>query len=159
MSEKKELKKIRIDKWLWAIRIFKTRTIATDACKAGRIKMNGNTLKPSYEIKIGDSVQVKKEGFNLTIKVVGLLEKRVSAPIAQAAYENLTPPEEMEKFRLWFVETRDRGAGRPTKRDRREIDDHKDTKLDPAAAFDFSAFLESDDDDAINEFDWDEDAI
>ena len=124
------VKKVRVDKWLWAVRVFKTRTIATDACKAGRVKMNGNTLKASFEVRIGEEVQVKKESFNLTFKVLDILEKRVSAAIAQTACENLTPAAEMEKFRSWFVEVRDRGTGRPTKRDRRDIDGFKD---DPTA--------------------------
>ena len=146
------VKKVRIDKWLWAVRIFKTRTIATDACKAGRVKMNGNTLKASFEVRIGEQVQVKKESFNLTFKVLDILEKRVSAPVAQTACENLTPASEMEKFRNWFVEVRDRGAGRPTKRERRDIDDFKD---DPTAVVstitevpnDFSWMDEEDDED------------
>ena len=124
------VKKIRVDKWLWAVRLFKTRTMATDACKAGKVKMEGNTLKASFEVRVGDVVQVKKESFNLTFKVLGLLEKRVSAPVAQAAYENTTPTAEMEKFKMWFVEIRDRGTGRPTKRDRRDIDDYKDDEFE-----------------------------
>ena len=115
----------RIDKWLWSVRVFKTRTIATDACKAGRVKLNGNSLKASYSIKIGDVIVVKKDSFNLSFKVVQLLEKRVSATLAQAAVENITSEEEMNKFKSWFAETRDRGAGRPTKRERRDIDGYK----------------------------------
>ncbi len=102
----KTIQKIRVDKWLWAVRIYKTRTLATDACKAGRVKMNSNTLKPSADVKVNDTVQVKKDNFTFTFKVLGLLEKRASAPIAQAAYENLTPQEELDKFKNWFVETR-----------------------------------------------------
>jgi ribosome-associated heat shock protein Hsp15 len=142
-------KKVRVDKWLWAVRIFKTRTIATDACKAGKIKINGNTLKASFEVRIGDTLQVKKESFNLTFKVTDILEKRVSAPMAAMACENLTPPEEMEKFRLWFVEIRDRGTGRPTKRDRRDIDDFKapdSIVLPTETPNDFSWISEGDDD-------------
>jgi ribosome-associated heat shock protein Hsp15 len=127
--------KVRVDKWLWSVRLFKTRTIATDACKAGRVKIGGKTLKPSHIVQLNDTLSVKKESFNLTFKVLGLIEKRVAAPVAQACYENLTPPEEMNKFKDWFIETRDRGTGRPTKRERRDIDDYKDG--DDEARFDF----------------------
>lgn len=146
------VKKVRVDKWLWAVRIFKTRTLATDACKAGKVKINGNTLKASFEVRIGEELQVKKESFNLTFKVLDILEKRVSAPLAQAACENLTSAAEMEKFRTWFVEIRDRGTGRPTKRDRRDIDDYKDgdTVITPVMTTevpnDFSWMDDSDDD-------------
>ena len=124
------LEKVRIDKWLWAVRIFKSRTIATDACKSGKVKMNEVNLKPSYLIQRGDVVQVRKEGFNLTFKVVDLLAKRVGAPQAVLCYENLTPEEELNKFKDWYVgkaasERREKGAGRPTKRERREIDRFK----------------------------------
>lgn len=124
------LEKVRIDKWLWAVRIFKSRTLATDACKSGKVKMNEVNLKPSYLIQRGDVVQVRKEGFNLTFKVVDLLAKRVGAPQAVLCYENLTPEEELNKFKDWYVgkaasERREKGAGRPTKRERREIDRFK----------------------------------
>ncbi len=135
--------KTRIDKWLWAVRIFKTRTMATDACKAGRVKIGANSTKPSYNVTLDEEVSVKKDGFTFTFKVMGVIEKRVSAPIAQACYINLTPPEEINKYKAWFVEVRDRGAGRPTKRDRRDIDIHKDDSLDAAADyFDFEEFEE-----------------
>ncbi len=115
----------RLDKWLWSVRIFKSRSLAADVCKAGKVKLNGVSLKPSYNVRIGDVLVVKKDNFNFSFKVVQLLEKRVSAPLAQAAVENLTSEEEMNKFKSWFVEMRDRGAGRPTKRERRDIDGYK----------------------------------
>ena len=80
------LKKVRVDKWLWSIRIFKSRTMSSDACKSGKVKIDGNNLKPSYLVQVGDTVQVKKEGFNMIFKVVELIEKRVGAPIAQKCY-------------------------------------------------------------------------
>jgi len=125
------LKKVRIDKWLWSVRIFKSRSMATDACKSGKIKVGENNIKPSYLLQRGETVYVKKNGFNLTFKVIDLLEKRVSAVLAQPCYEDLTPAEEMNKYADWFVgkgrpEVREKGAGRPTKRDRREIDRFKD---------------------------------
>jgi ribosome-associated heat shock protein Hsp15 len=122
---------VRVDKWLWSIRLFKSRTVATDACKAGKVKIGENLLKPSHEIKAGDLLYVYKEGFKLEIKVKDLLEKRVSATLAKNYYDNLTPEEELNKYKSWFVgkaaaEVRERGAGRPTKKERREIDDHKE---------------------------------
>ena len=125
------LKKVRIDKWLWSVRIFKSRSMATDACKSGKIKVGEQNVKPSYLLKREETVFVKKNGFNLTFKVIDLLEKRVSATLAQPCYEDLTPPEEMNKYNDWFVgkgrpEIREKGTGRPTKKDRREIDRFKD---------------------------------
>ncbi len=125
------LQKVRIDKWLWSVRIFKSRSMATDACKSGKVKIGENNIKPSYLLKRDEVIYVRKEGFNLTFKVVDLLEKRVSATLAQPCYEDLTPPEELNKYKDWFVgkgrpEVREKGAGRPTKRDRRDIDKFKD---------------------------------
>lgn len=125
------MEKVRIDKWLWSVRIFKSRTIATDACKEGKVKLNGISAKSSQLIQVGDQLEVKKEGFNMQYKVLNLIEKRVGAPIAQACYEDLTPAEELNKYKDWFVgkagaEYREKGAGRPTKKERRVIDDFKD---------------------------------
>lgn len=113
---------IRIDKWLWAVRIFKTRTQATDACKAGHIKINGVSVKPSHQVKIGETITIQKGEFTRTIKVLGIIEQRVGAKVALQYAEDLTPPEEYEKLKekkktvpYYF----DRGYGRPTKRDRR----------------------------------------
>jgi ribosome-associated heat shock protein Hsp15 len=130
------MEKVRIDKWLWSVRIFKSRTIATDACKEGKVKFNGVTAKSSQLIQVGDQLEVKKEGFNMQYKVLNLIEKRVAAPIAQACYQDLTPEEELNKFKEWFVgksgaEFRERGAGRPTKKERRVIDDFKDHTFVP----------------------------
>lgn len=125
------LKKVRIDKWLWSVRIFKSRSMATDACKSGKVKIKDANVKPSYMLQRAEIISVKKNGFNLTFKVVDLLEKRVSAVIAQPCYEDLTPAEEMSKYKDWFVgkgkpEVREKGTGRPTKKERREIDRFKD---------------------------------
>lgn len=121
-----EKEKLRIDKYLWAIRAFKTRSLATEACKAGRVKLGGNAVKPAYVVKIGETYVVQKGGLKKTIKVLALLEKRMDAKSVLAYYEDLTPPEETQAFKSVFLSpilTRDRGAGRPTKKDRREIDD------------------------------------
>jgi len=116
-----ETTRIRVDKWLWSVRVFKTRTQATDACKRNNVKIKNKSVKPS----------IHKNGFNLTFKVVKLISKRVGSPIAVTCYENLTPESEMNKYSDWFIgkarpETREKGTGRPTKRERREIDSFKD---------------------------------
>ena len=116
----------RIDKYLWAIRAFKTRTDATDACKGGKVKIAGVNAKPSKEVKPGDVVQVKKGTVTFTYKVLQPLERRVGAKLVPEYALNLTPESELEKLRApveTFFITRDRGAGRPTKKDRREIED------------------------------------
>jgi len=126
MSEKE---KLRIDKYLWAIRAFKTRTLATDACKAGRVKLDGQNVKPSREVKINEVYNVSKGPDRRVLKVIGLLENRVDAKTAVNFYEDITPMEETQAFKSMFhapILKRDRGAGRPTKRDRREIDELKD---------------------------------
>jgi ribosome-associated heat shock protein Hsp15 len=124
-----EKEKLRIDKYLWAIRIFKTRTLATDACKAGRIKLDTQNIKPSHEVKIGEIYQVSKGIERKVLKVTGLLENRTDAKTAINFYEDLTPVEQTLGYKSMFhapILKRDRGTGRPTKRDRREIDDLKD---------------------------------
>ena len=116
----------RIDKYLWAIRAFKTRTDATDACKGGKVKVAGINAKPSKEVKVGDVLQVKKGLVTYTYKVLQPLERRVGAKLVSEYALNLTPEAELEKLRApveTFFVTRDRGAGRPTKKDRREIED------------------------------------
>ena len=121
--------KLRIDKYLWAIRAFKTRTLAADACKAGRVKLNGNNTKPSHEIKLGEVYSISKGIERKVIKVTGFLENRVDAKTAVNFYEDITPVEQTQDFKSMFhapVLIRDRGTGRPTKKDRREIDDLKD---------------------------------
>ncbi len=131
--------KVRIDKWLWSVRIFKSRTLATDTVKSGKVKVNGTQVKPSHLILRGDEIIVKKGGFNFTFKVLQLIEKRVGAPIAITCYKDMTPEDELKKYDDWFVgkyanEIRERGAGRPTKKDRREIDDFKGFYFDDGDA-------------------------
>lgn len=124
-----ETEKLRIDKYLWSIRLFKTRSLATEACKAGRVKLNGQNIKPSYVVKVGDIYQVQKGIERKIVKVLGLLERRVDAKTAVQFYEDQTPEEETTAYKSVFqapILTRDRGAGRPTKRDRREIDGLKE---------------------------------
>ena len=128
------MEKVRVDRWLWSVRIFKSRSMATDACKSRKVKIVDKPLKPSYLLKKGETLQVQKEGFNLVIEVVDLINKRVSATLAVPCYNNLTPEEEMNKYKDWFVgkaapERREKGAGRPTKRERRELDDFKGDEI------------------------------
>ncbi|MEI6410911.1 MAG: S4 domain-containing protein [Bacteroidota bacterium] len=130
------MNKVRIDKWLWSIRIFKSRTLSTDACKTGKVKLGENNAKPSTLIAIGDTVSVKKDGFIFQFEVVQLLEKRVGAPIAVTCYKDVTTEEERNKYNAWFLnatpsaEKREKGAGRPTKKERREIEEYKDVRYD-----------------------------
>jgi ribosome-associated heat shock protein Hsp15 len=127
MDAKKENKeKLRIDKYLWAIRIFKTRSLATDACKGGKVKLNAQSIKPSYEVKVGDVFHIQKGPERKVVKVLSLLHQRVDAKTAVLHYEDLTPKEDLVSYKSAFhipVLRRDRGSGRPTKKDRREIDD------------------------------------
>ncbi len=125
------MQKVRLDKWLWSVRIFKTRSISAEACRSGKVAIDGKKLKPSYNVSVDDILQVKKGGFNLVIKIKEIISKRVSATLAAPCYDNLTPPEEMLKFQDWYIgkrgaEVREKGAGRPTKRERRNIETFKD---------------------------------
>ena len=120
---------VRVDKWLWAVRIFKTRSQAAEACKKGHVSMGNSTLKPSRTISAGNVIQVRKAPITRSFKVLALTEKRMSAKLAVDFVEDITPPEEteileMQKNMRWI--SRDRGAGRPTKKDRRELDDFFD---------------------------------
>lgn len=115
---------MRIDKWLWCVRLFKTRTLATDACKAGKIKINDEAVKASREIKVGDVIAVRQGALHLVVKVKELIEMRVGAKLVVNCMEDLTPQEEYEKVKMIAANTRlyHDGKGRPTKKDRRTID-------------------------------------
>ncbi|MDY4459251.1 MAG: RNA-binding S4 domain-containing protein [Alloprevotella sp.] len=131
----------RIDKWLWAARIYKTRTLAADACKNGRITINGAQTKPSRTVKAGDKVGVKKPPITYTFLVKQPIEKRVGAKLLPDILENVTTPEQYELLEMsrisGFVD-RARGTGRPTKKDRRAIDDFQAPEfLDGLDDFDF----------------------
>ena len=116
---------VRVDKYLWAIRVYKTRTDATDACKGGKVRVNGLDVKPSREVKVGDVITARKGAVLYTFKVKELLSSRVGAALVPQYAENLTPQEELDKLRApveTFFLKRDRGAGRPTKKDRRQME-------------------------------------
>ncbi|WP_177602655.1 RNA-binding S4 domain-containing protein [uncultured Phocaeicola sp.] len=116
----------RIDKWLWAARIFKTRTIAAEACKKGRISINGAQAKPARMIKPGDTIQVRKPPVTYSFKVLQAIEKRVGAKLVPEIMENVTTPDQYELLEMnrisGFID-RARGTGRPTKKDRRDLDE------------------------------------
>ncbi|EKC73360.1 heat shock protein 15, partial [human gut metagenome] len=116
----------RIDKWLWASRIFKTRTIAAEACKKGRVSINGTQVKPSRMIKLGEVIQVKKPPVTYSFKVLQAIEKRIGAKLVPEILENVTTPEQYELLEMsrisGFVD-RARGTGRPTKKDRRSMEE------------------------------------
>ena len=115
---------VRIDKWLWMVRLFKTRSMATEACNAGKVKMDGNNLKPSKNIKENEIYVVRIGQLEKTVQVLGSPKSRVGAPLVPQFYTDLTPPEEYERVKMLSMrfEHRDRGEGRPTKRDRRQIE-------------------------------------
>jgi heat shock protein 15 len=120
----------RIDKWLWAARIFKTRSIAAEACKNGRITIKGFNVKPSHTIKTGDVVSVRKPPITYSFEVLKPIEQRVGAKLINEIYNDVTAPEQYELLEMnrisGFVD-RARGTGRPTKKDRRQIDAFTDS--------------------------------
>ena len=136
---------VRIDKWLWSMRVFKTRTIATDACKKGRVMMGGAAVKPSRAIKVGDIIEVKKPPITYTFRVKQLTGNRLGAKLVPDYLENLTPQSQYDILEMakisGFVDRR-KGLGRPTKRDSRELSRFKE---DTYTADEF--FLDWEDDD------------
>lgn len=119
------MESVRIDKFLWAIRVFKTRCEAAEACKGNRVKVNDADAKPSRDVKVGDVITVRKAAVYYKWKVLGLIENRVGAQLVPQYAENQTPQEELDKLKApveTFFVKRDRGTGRPTKKDRRTID-------------------------------------
>ncbi|MBE6271710.1 MAG: RNA-binding S4 domain-containing protein [Prevotella ruminicola] len=119
------MEEARIDKWLWASRIFKTRSIAADACKNGRVTIAGVNVKPSRMVKVGETVSVRKPPITYSFRILKTIEQRVGAKLLPEIYENVTAPEQYELLEMTrisgFVD-RARGTGRPTKKDRRSLD-------------------------------------
>ena len=136
---------VRIDKWLWAMRVFKTRTIATEACKKGRVMMNGVAVKPSRSIKVNDVIDVKKPPITYAFRVLALTENRLGAKLVPEYLENITPQSQYELLEMTrisgFVD-RQKGLGRPTKRDAREM-----TKFKEQSFYADNFFLDWEDDD------------
>lgn len=142
----------RLDKWLWAARIYKTRTLAADACKNGRVAINGAQAKPSRTVKAGDKVDVKKSPITYTFRVKQPIEKRVGAKLLPDVLENITSAEQYELLEMsrisGFVD-RARGTGRPTKKDRRALDEF----ADETPMFLYSDFsFDEDEDETDNNF-------
>ncbi|WP_144881341.1 RNA-binding S4 domain-containing protein [Microbacterium paraoxydans] len=108
----------RVDSWLWAVRVYKTRSAATTACRAGHVRVNGDKAKAAQGVRVGDELRIRIAGFDRILIVRQILVKRVGAPLAALAYEDRTPEREPQAA----LGVRDRGAGRPTKRERRDID-------------------------------------
>jgi ribosome-associated heat shock protein Hsp15 len=119
------MEEARIDKWLWASRIFKTRSIAADACKNGRVTIGNVIVKPSRMVKVGETVSVRKPPITYSFRILKTIEQRVGAKLLPEIYENVTDPEQYELLEMTrisgFVD-RARGTGRPTKKDRRSLD-------------------------------------
>lgn len=122
----------RIDKWLWAARVFKTRSLAADACKNSRVTINGINVKPSHTIKVGETICVKKSPITYSYKVLKCIEQRVGAKLIPEIYENVTDAKQYELLEMSRISgfiNRARGTGRPTKKDRRALDSFVDPIL------------------------------
>jgi ribosome-associated heat shock protein Hsp15 len=118
------MKDVRIDKWLWAVRVFKTRSMATEACKLGRVTIAGMNVKPSHIIKVGDKISVRKPPITFTFEVLALLDNRVGAKLVPNYLKNVTTPDQyelLEMARIGGFVKRQKGLGRPTKKDGREM--------------------------------------
>ena len=113
---------VRVDRWLWSVRVFKTRTLATDACRAGHVAVNRAVTKPSTSVRVGDEVTIRYGGRDRVLEVVRLIENRVGAPIAAECLIDRSPPPPEDSPGVSGGLQRDPATGRPTKRDRREID-------------------------------------
>jgi|TARA_B100001971_G_C17935815_1_gene405098 ribosome-associated heat shock protein Hsp15 len=120
---------IRIDSWLWAVRLFKTRTKASEACKGGKVKIGGQNAKASRDVRVDDIIELQLHGIKRKVQVIKIVKNRVSAKLVPELLKDLTSPEEYEKqemIKLLNKEKRDRGTGRPTKKERRIISKLKD---------------------------------
>ena len=141
----------RIDKWLWSARIFKTRTIAADACKNGRVAVNGVNVKPSRTVKADDIISVRKPPVTFSFRLLKPIEQRVGAKLLPEVYENVTPQDQydlLEMNRISGFVDRARGTGRPTKKDRRQMDAFVGPSLEGLGDFDFENWEDDDDVDA-----------
>ena len=131
LSDKPDIESVRADKWLWAVRVYKTRALATEACRNGRVRIGGQVVKASREIHLNDEVSIHLGIYTKTIRVTAFLHNRVSAALVPGFLEDLTPEAEYAKLKVlreMKPEFRQRGTGRPTKKHRRLIDRLKNTK-------------------------------
>ena len=120
---------IRIDKWLWAVRLYKTRSLASEECKKGKVMINGMNVKPSREIKEGETIQVRRPPITRSYKILALAENRMAAKIVPEFMVETTPASELEILEMqknMSIYNRERGTGRPTKKERRDLDDFFD---------------------------------
>ena len=118
---------VRIDKWLWAVRLYKTRSLATEACKKGKVLIQNVAVKPSRTLKVGDIIQIKQNPVVYSFKVIALAQNRMNAKLVPGFMENVTTPDQLELIELAKIAAqsgRARGTGRPTKKDRRELEDY-----------------------------------
>ena len=139
----------RLDKWLWAARIFKTRTLASEACKKGRVSSNGTTLKASKIVKVGDVIDVKKPPITYSFRIKQAIEKRVGAKLIPDVLENVTRPDQYELLEMNKISGfigRAKGTGRPTKKDRRNLEDFQNEVPEFFGDFDFDMDDDNDDD-------------
>lgn len=140
---KKEVSEVRIDKWMWAVRLFKTRSLAADACKKGKVQMSGTNVKASRNVKVGDVIQIKRSPVVYSFKVLALSENRMGAKLVPDFMENVTSADQLELLemsRYSAFGVRDRGTGRPTKKDRRDLEVYMEYE-------DEDMFFDFDDDD------------
>lgn len=117
---------IRIDKWLWAVRLYKTRSLASEACKKGKVLVQNVQVKPSRVVKVGDIIQIKRNPVLYSFKVLALAQNRMNAKLVPEFMENVTTPDQLELIELGKIASqtgRARGAGRPTKKERRDMED------------------------------------
>ncbi|MCC8093899.1 MAG: RNA-binding S4 domain-containing protein [Tannerellaceae bacterium] len=134
------MNEVRIDKWMWATRIFKTRTIAAEACKKNRVMVGGVNVQPSRMIKLGDIIHVRKPPITYSFKVLGLTERRMGAKLVLEYMENVTTPDQyeiLEMNRISGFVNRSKGLGRPTKKDRRELEHFTDPEFTDGFDFEF----------------------
>lgn len=140
---KKEVSEVRIDKWMWAVRLFKTRSLAADACKKGKVQMSGTNVKASRNVKVGDVIQIKRPPIVYSFKVLALSENRMGAKLVPDFMENVTAADQLELLEMSRYSSfgvRDRGTGRPTKKDRRDLEVYMEYE-------DEDMFFDFDDDD------------
>ncbi|TVR79701.1 MAG: RNA-binding S4 domain-containing protein [Chitinophagaceae bacterium] len=121
------MEKVRLDKWLWAVRIFKSRSIASEACNGGKVKVDGNSVKPAFTLKGSEKLMIRKNKANMELKVLNLIEKRVSADKAANCYELIKLTQDEENAGIYQkYPNREKGEGRPTKKDRRNLGKYLD---------------------------------
>lgn len=129
MQQNMVIEKVRIDKWLWAVRLFKTRSLAADYCENNKVSISGQTVKASRMLKKGDIISVRKGAFTVQFEVLDVSDKRMGAKLVSDFYKDITPADELERMKTFAIAARayrNPGEGRPTKKERRDLDDFLD---------------------------------